>query len=155
VPGRPAAEGRGGSWVVAQFAVIAAIAALWLAPVRPPSPAGPAIGLVLTAAGLALAGSAYRAMGRSFTAFPRPLPESALVTSGPFRLVRHPTYGGGLLLFAGLSIAVGSAGLIGTAVLAVVWWRKTAVEERLLAERYPEYPAYRERVPRRFLPWLV
>ena len=55
----------------------------------------------------------------------------------------------------GVSLALGLAGLIGTAVLAVLWWRKSLVEERNLTARFPGYPEYRARVPRRFLPWLI
>lgn len=148
-------SGRGGGWVVAQFAAIALVAALWLVPVRTHAPVVRGIALAAAAAGLVLFGSAYRALGRSFTPFPRPLPTGAFVRSGPFRLVRHPTYGGGLLFLAGVSLWVGLAGLIGTAVLLVLWWRKTLVEERFLLERFPEYAAYRRRVRRRFVPWLL
>jgi protein-S-isoprenylcysteine O-methyltransferase Ste14 len=37
----------------------------------------------------------------------------------------------------------------------VLWWRKSAFEETLLAERYSGYGAYRARVRRRFLPYLL
>jgi protein-S-isoprenylcysteine O-methyltransferase Ste14 len=38
---------------------------------------------------------------------------------------------------------------------AAVWWRgKSAVEERMLVARFPEYEAYRDRTPRRFLPGI-
>ena len=141
--------------MVAQFGVIAAIAALWLVPARLDAPAVQGIALAVAAAGILLIGSAYRAMGRSFTAFPRPRASGELVSSGPFRFVRHPTYGGGLLLFSGVSLAVGLAGLIGAAALLVLWWRKAVLEERLLMERFPDYAAYRRRVRRRFLPWLL
>jgi protein-S-isoprenylcysteine O-methyltransferase Ste14 len=142
--------------VVAQSAAFALVAALvWLVPVRTHAPVVRGIALVVAAAGLVLFVSAYRSLGRSFTPFPRPLPTGEFVSSGPFQLVRHPTYGGLLLLLAGVSLAFGLAGLIGTAVLAVLWWRKTLVEERFLVERFPEYEAYRRRVRRRFLPWLL
>ena len=150
-----ASRGRGGGWVVAQFAVMAATALLWLVPPHTDSLPVRVIGFALAGAGVLLFVSAYRALGRSFTAFPQPLSTGELVESGPFRLVRHPTYGGGLLLFAGVSLALGLAGLIGTAALAVLWWRKSLVEERNLAARFPGYPEYRARVPRRFLPWLM
>jgi protein-S-isoprenylcysteine O-methyltransferase Ste14 len=150
-----AIRSRGGGWVVAQFAVMAATALLWLVPPHVDSPILRVIGIVLAGAGVLLFVSAYRALGRSFTAFPQPLSTGELVEAGPFRLVRHPTYGGGVLLFAGLSLALGLTGLAGTAVLAVLWWRKSLVEERNLAEHFPDYAAYRSRVPHRYLPWLL
>jgi protein-S-isoprenylcysteine O-methyltransferase Ste14 len=146
---------RGGGWVVLQFALMAGIAVGWLLPGRPGSPVVRAVGLALGLLGLVLLGWAYRTLGRSFTPFPVPRADGELVESGPFRLVRHPTYGGGLLLFCGLSLALGLLGLVGTAALAIVWWRKSALEERLLAQRFAGYGGYRQRVGRRFLPWVV
>ncbi len=142
-------------WVILQFVLMAVVAAGWLLPGRPGSRPLQILGGVLGVLGLLLTGWAYRTLGRSFTPYPVPRPEAALVESGPFRLVRHPTYGGGLLVFAGISLAHGLLGLVGTAALAVVWWRKSELEERVLSVRFPGYPAYRRRVRRRFLPWVV
>jgi len=146
---------RGGGWVVLQFALMAVAAAGWLLPGRPGSRAVHGIGIVLALLGLVLVAWAYRTLGRSFTPFPVPRPDGELVDSGPFRLVRHPTYGGGLLLFAGISLALGLLGLVGTAALALVWWRKSKLEESVLAARFPAYAAYRERVRHRFFPWVL
>ena len=60
-----------------------------------------------------------------------------------------------MLFFAGVSLAIGMAGLIGTAALMVLWWRKSSYEERLLEERFPDYASYRDRVRHRFIPWLL
>jgi protein-S-isoprenylcysteine O-methyltransferase Ste14 len=146
---------RGGGWVLLQFALMAVAAAGWLLPGRPDSRPVQVLGGVLGLLGLLITGWAYRALGRSFTPYPVPRPGATLVESGPFRLVRHPTYGGGLLVFTGISLAHGLLGLVGTAALALVWWRKSELEERVLAARFPAYAAYRVRVRRRFLPWLV
>lgn len=147
--------GRGGGWVVLQFALMAVIAAGWLLPGRPDSLVLHAVGVTLAALGLLLFAWAYRTLGRSFTPFPVPRPDGELVDTGPFRLVRHPTYGGGLLLFAGVSLSLGLLGLVGTAALAVLWWRKSELEERVLTARFPGYADYRRRVRRRFLPWFM
>jgi protein-S-isoprenylcysteine O-methyltransferase Ste14 len=147
--------GRGASWVVAQSVVILAIVVLIRASPRPDNAVLHYGGLVVALAGGILFGWAYRAMGRSFTPFPRPLDSGELVVSGPFRLVRHPVYGGLLLLSAGASLAFGLAGLVGTPLLAALWWRKSQLEERLLVVRYPGYASYRARVRRRFLPFVV
>jgi protein-S-isoprenylcysteine O-methyltransferase Ste14 len=146
---------RGGGWVVAQFALMAVIAVGWYLPGRPGSAVVHALGIALAGVGLGLFGWAYRTLGRSFTPFPVPRAGAVLVESGPFRLVRHPTYGGGLLLFGGISLALGPLGLLGTAALALLWWRKSELEERVLAGRFDGYGAYRRRVRRRFVPWLV
>ena len=75
-----------------------------------------------------------------------------LVTSGPFRIVRHPTDGGTLLVFCGASLVVGVYGRVGCSALGVLWWWKSTLEECLLVDRYPQYVAYRHRVRRRFVP---
>jgi protein-S-isoprenylcysteine O-methyltransferase Ste14 len=42
-----------------------------------------------------------------------------------------------------------------TVALGVLWWQKSLAEERRLETVYPDYPAYRGRTPRRFLPFLL
>lgn len=44
--------------------------------------------------------------------------------------------------------------LLGTALFVVLLELKSRHEEALLAQRYPEYEAYRRRVRWKFLPWL-
>jgi protein-S-isoprenylcysteine O-methyltransferase Ste14 len=140
---------------VLQSALMAVTAAGCLLSGRPGSQVVHAIGIALAVLGLALFAWAYRTLGRSFTPFPVPRPDGKLVESGPFRLVRHPIYGGLLLLLGGVSLSFGLLGLVGTAALAVVWWRKSELEERVLAARFPGYAGYRARVRRRFFPWLL
>jgi protein-S-isoprenylcysteine O-methyltransferase Ste14 len=112
-------------------------------------------GLGIAAVGLALAVWARRTLGSAFTAFPEPRSGGTLVARGPYRLARHPMYGGGLLFFAGGSLVRSTPALVLTVALAVLWWRKTVVEERRLSARYDGYEAYRRRTPRRFLPFLA
>ena len=96
-----------------------------------------------------------RTLGSALTPFPQPRAGATLVERGPYRLARHPVYGGGLLFFAGVSLARSVPSMILTVLLAVLWWRKSIAEERRLAAAYPDYAAYRTRTPRRFLPYLV
>jgi protein-S-isoprenylcysteine O-methyltransferase Ste14 len=145
---------HGGGWVAAQFALMAVVAAGWVLPPRAPQPVRVA-GTVLAVAGLFLVVWSYRTLGPSFSSFPAPRGDAKLVMDGPFGVARHPIYGGGHTLFAGISLAVGLWGLAGTAALAVLWWYKARLEERLLAERYPGYGVYMQKVRRRFLPGLI
>lgn len=138
-----------------QSALMGVVAAGCLLSGRPGSRVVHAIGIALAVLGLALFVWAFRTLGRSFTPFPVPRTDGELVESGPFRLVRHPIYGGLLLLLCGVSLSLGLLGLVGTAALAVVWWRKSELEERVLAARFAGYAGYRERVRRRFFPWLL
>ena len=145
-------------WVVGQFALIGSVAVGWLLPPRWPAALARPLtvaGTTVAAAGCVLAGSGYRALGRSFTMLPEPRPEGQLVERGAYRLVRHPMYGGGLLLLAGASLARGPAGLLPTAALAALWSRKAAREERALERTFGGYAGYRSRVRRRFLPGIL
>jgi|tagenome__1003787_1003787.scaffolds.fasta_scaffold20931426_3 protein-S-isoprenylcysteine O-methyltransferase Ste14 len=112
-------------------------------------------GLALAALGLALVLWARVTLGGAFTMFPEPKRRDALVSSGPYGYARHPMYGGLLLLLGGVSLARSIPALVLTAALAVLWWRKSVVEERRLTAAYPDYPAYRQRVRRRFVPFVA
>jgi protein-S-isoprenylcysteine O-methyltransferase Ste14 len=148
------ATGRGSGWVVTQFILMAAIIAAAAVPPDWPDAAREvltAIGAVVAIAGIAFAVWAARSLGRSLTPFPKPL-GTGLVTSGPFAIVRHPIYTGGLAFFAGYSLFAGVPAFVLTAVLGLLWVGKVRVEERLLAAAYDSYAAYCLRVPRRLIP---
>ncbi len=137
---------------------MAVIAVTWLLPPAwPDAVSGPlqVAGLVLAALGVALAVWASRTLGPSLTPFPQPRAGGALVEDGPYGLARHPIYGAGLLFFGGVSLARSIPALLLTVALGVLWWRKSLAEERRLEAAYADYPAYRERTPRRFLPYLL
>jgi protein-S-isoprenylcysteine O-methyltransferase Ste14 len=127
-------------FVVSQFVLMAAIAVAWF---LPPHAHHRAVGIALVLAGFALATWARVALGASFTVNPHP--RGPLVTSGPYRVLRHPMYVAGLLVFGGISLAHSWTALALTGVLAVLWWRKSRLEERYLLERFPEYADVRRR----------
>jgi protein-S-isoprenylcysteine O-methyltransferase Ste14 len=112
------------------------------------------VGILLVVVGFALALCAYRSLGRAFTPFTRPPASAARVEAGPYRFARHPMYGGGILLFAGFSLVFSIPALLLTVALAILWRAKSGAEERVLAQRFPDYDAYRRRTPRRFLPGI-
>jgi protein-S-isoprenylcysteine O-methyltransferase Ste14 len=91
---------------------------------------------------------------RSFHAGANPT-EGGLVTTGPYRYLRHPIYAA-ILLF--LSAAVLSHLSLATVSLALVSAIGVAMrifaEERLLIERYPEYAVYATRT-KRIIPFLL
>jgi protein-S-isoprenylcysteine O-methyltransferase Ste14 len=80
-------------------------------------------------------------------------PEQRVIDSGPYAVVRHPMYAGGILLVAGIPIALGS--LVGLATLppfvAIIVWRLLD-EERFLLGQLPGYAAYRHKVRSRLIP---
>ena len=141
---------RGAGWVWAQFALMALILLLGILPPRWPDWLQ-VVGVLLILAGIAGFVWARRALGSAFTPFPRPREDAPLVESGPYRFVRHPIYGAGLLVLFGYGLLTS---VVATAVLpamAALWWLKSDVEEQHLEARFPEYADYRRRVRRRLL----
>ena len=111
-------------------------------------------GTLLALGSLLFAAGALR-LSTSLTPFPVPRPGGALSADGPYLLVRHPIYGGGILIAFGWTIVFASvAGLLLALVLAGFLDLKSRREELWLAERYDGYEAYRRRTPRRFLPFV-
>ena len=152
----PTTGSRGSGWVVTQFVLMAVIiAAGFLSPGWPDTvrTALTATGAVLAIAGIAFAVWAARSLGTSLTPFPKPL-GTGLVTHGPFAIVRHPIYTGGLAFFAGYALFASVPALILTAMLGILWVGKIRVEERLLTTVYDGYASYCLRVRRRLIPFV-
>jgi protein-S-isoprenylcysteine O-methyltransferase Ste14 len=114
----------------------------------------------------ALAGDGLMALGwlavffvfreNSFTSATIELaPDQKVISTGPYALVRHPMYAGGLALLAGIPIALGSwwGLLVIAAMLPVLIWRLFD-EEKFLADRLPGYVAYCNRVRYRLIPMI-
>jgi protein-S-isoprenylcysteine O-methyltransferase Ste14 len=77
----------------------------------------------------------------------------AVVSTGPYRYVRHPMYTGFHLFFVGMPLLLGSAfGLLLALVLIGLFVRRAVLEERLLREDLPGYDAYMAQVTSRFIP---
>lgn len=146
---------RGGWWVVGQGVLL--IAWLWAFLVGLQSPSGGRwLGLVPVLAGAALLVGAVPALGRSLTPFPEPLAAGDLATAGPYRLVRHPMYGGIVLALGGLTFVAGSwLALAIVIALAVLFGAKADWEERRLRAAYPGYGSYAERVTKRLIPGII
>lgn len=87
----------------------------------------------------------------------RPLPKAAgqLVTSGPYRWVRHPMYSAVLLGAAGVAPLVPAAwGWLVWLLLGLVLWLKAGLEEHWLCEQHAHYRTYMQ-TTRRFVPWVL
>ena len=78
-----------------------------------------------------------------------------LVTTGPYRWIRHPIYSGILLGLAGTAIAVSAYWLIAVAITGAYFLVSAVVEERTMAQLFPAaYPPYR-RVTKMLIPFLL
>jgi protein-S-isoprenylcysteine O-methyltransferase Ste14 len=111
-----------------------------------------AVGLTVAWAGMLLRLWAVLALGASFTTKVVVRSQQPLVTSGPYRLVRHPSYLGLLILFLGLGLSLGDlASVIALVVLpAIGIVVRISVEEVALkavfGDRYTDYCKGRARV---------
>lgn len=153
----PRLGARGGGWVVLQFALMAAILVLGIVGPGWPNAARwwlKGLGVLLVFCGALVIVKAGRALGAGLTPFPKPAASGELVAEGPYAVVRHPVYSGGMLFAAGISLALSPWSLAATGLLVVVWGLKARVEERFLAERYPGYDAYRARTRYRLIPYV-
>jgi protein-S-isoprenylcysteine O-methyltransferase Ste14 len=148
---------RGEGWVLIQGVLLVGVAAVGLVGAPWPQdlqvPAG-VVAVVAGGAGLWLAASAVATLGTSVSPFPRPPATSELKESGAFALVRHPIYGGIVLLSLAWSLARSPWALVPAGALAAALVLKSRLEERWLVDRHPAYAGYRERVRRRFVPYL-
>jgi len=113
-------------------------------------------GVALMAFGMLLRWWAVRVLAQQFTVDVTIRPGHALVRAGPYRWLRHPSYTGLLLTFAGFGLALGNWGsLLATTapvVLALLW--RIQVEEAVLREAFPaQYPAY-ARTTKRLIPFV-
>jgi protein-S-isoprenylcysteine O-methyltransferase Ste14 len=95
------------------------------------------LGDLLVASGLILIWLVFRANPFAAAAVTVE-PEQSVISSGPYTLVRHPMYSGGLLLFLGIPFALGSWwGLVlFVPLLVLILWRLKQ-EERYLSTHLP------------------
>lgn len=113
-----------------------------------------AAGAVLSVVGVAFAIWARVALGRNW-GMPMTIHEDPeLVTSGPYRYVRHPIYTGVIALMVGTALIYPIA-LIPCAVVIVYTLISALCEERDMRQKFPEaYREYRER-SKMLIPFLL
>ena len=103
------------------------------------------IGLAIFFLGLALAVWARIYIGRNWG---MPMSEKAdpeLVTTGPYRTIRHPIYSGIILAIAGTTVAVSLYWLIAVVLVGAYFVYSAIMEERYMNERFPDtYPRYKQ-----------
>jgi protein-S-isoprenylcysteine O-methyltransferase Ste14 len=110
------------------------------------------LGLALVVAGVAIRSWAVWTLGRFFRREVTVEAGQPVVSSGPYRFVRHPAYAGNILMYAGFGLAIGSwvsaAVLLAFAVIAHI--PRIRVEEaeleRKLGDDYREYEQERARL---------
>jgi protein-S-isoprenylcysteine O-methyltransferase Ste14 len=111
--------------------------------------------LVAVGVGMLVAGVGALARVSAVTPFPAPRRGSGLQTSGMYRLVRHPMYGGGILIALGWSTIFASPiGVVLAIVLAVFADLKARREELWLEQTFAGYAEYRRHTRRKLIPFV-
>jgi protein-S-isoprenylcysteine O-methyltransferase Ste14 len=111
------------------------------------APSNPAIrctGVFFCALGLLLAIWARVHLGRNWGAPMTVKEEPELITTGPYRVVRHPIYSGILVAMLGSALVIGTPWLIAFVFFVVYFAYCAKTEERLMTQQFPnEYPRYK------------
>jgi protein-S-isoprenylcysteine O-methyltransferase Ste14 len=114
-------------------------------------------GSLLAVAGAALVLRSRAELGPAWSFVPKADQGTGLVTTGPYRLVRHPIYLGLALLAMGQALAFGSwpaLMIVLSGIVPTFAWRARA-EERLLSRTFGErYAVYRQRT-KMIIPYLL
>jgi protein-S-isoprenylcysteine O-methyltransferase Ste14 len=129
-------------WVL-PMPILAALPAFW-------------IGLVASLLAFALGLWAWRTMLAAGTNIAPTRPSLALVTSGPFRLIRNPIYLGLTLLYLGLTLALNTwwGPILAVPLIAVMHVGVVLREERYLERKFGDpYRRYKADVAR-YLPGI-
>ena len=135
-------------WISLSLAAAIAVALAARSTLQPLRTAG----VVVMWLGLVLRAWAILALGASFRTTVEVDPGQAVVTRGPYRWIRHPSYTGLLLIVAGFGLALGNwlslAACLVLPLPALVW--RMHVEEaeldRVLGDAYRSYEAHTARL---------
>jgi protein-S-isoprenylcysteine O-methyltransferase len=114
------------------------------------------IGLALIACGALLRWWSIATLGRFFTVNVAIRTGHSVVTSGPYRLLRHPSYTGILMVFLGMGLCMGntvSIAIIMLSTIVALLYRMRIEENLLLSGLGEEYRAYMSRT-KRLIPGL-
>jgi protein-S-isoprenylcysteine O-methyltransferase Ste14 len=113
----------------------------------PASDAAGWVGVVLTAAGVAIAFWARWHLGSNWSGVVTLKEGHELIRTGPYRTIRHPIYTGILLALLGTAVAVGEVrGLLALAVVWLSFYIKARREESFLTQEFgPGFAEHRRR----------
>jgi protein-S-isoprenylcysteine O-methyltransferase Ste14 len=141
-------------WIATSAAVVMLLAAPSLVPAAEIGHTGTlfAVGMAMLVTGAALRIWSFETLGKYFTFTVKVSSDQPVVTAGPYRVLRHPGYAGGLLATIAIGVLYGNwVSLATLAVLfaAIVVWRIVVEERALLAaldDKYSGYAAHHRRL---------
>jgi len=146
----------GGMWVALLLAYPLAFVRSWMFPARAQVPMF-AAGVSLILLGSLLRRYCFRTLGEYFTGDVRARADQPVIGTGPYTLIRHPSYTAGMMMFIGIGLALGSwlSVVLLTISSVATYWYRVSIEERALANTIGE--PYRDfmKTRKRFIPYLI
>lgn len=114
------------------------------------------VGLVLFAGAILLMALSMRTLGNAFTVRLGVQQDQHLVTSGPYRVIRHPGYLSYIITFLSIGLSMSSLTVLALAVLSIPFfvWRIQHEEQMLIAEFGDEYKTYKLQTKWRLIPLI-
>jgi protein-S-isoprenylcysteine O-methyltransferase Ste14 len=78
-----------------------------------------------------------------------------VIQDGPYKMVRHPGYFGGVILYAFLPLLLNSVlGLVGSLILIIAFFIRTYLEDLTLQNELEGYIEYTKKVKKRLIPFV-
>ena len=115
------------------------------------------IGLVTLIGGSLLRRHCFRVLGKFFTGAVMVQSDHVVIDRGAYRWVRHPSYTAGILMFAGIGVALGnwiSIAVLTLMPIAAYSYRVTVEERALLASLGDRYRVFMNS-RKRFVPFVI
>ncbi len=105
-------------------------------------------GLAIMLSGLAIRTWAVRTLGEFFTWEVELASDQKVITQGPYRWVRHPSYTGALMTwaFSAVFLQAWYSAVLALVILPIAFWRRIHHEEKLLRRELPGYDDYAKTV---------
>jgi len=146
----------GGMWIALLIAFAVAFGRTWSFPPGAQLPLF-VVGLSLIALGSLLRRYCFRTLGQYFTGDVRARSDQPVIRTGLYRLVRHPSYTAGMMMFIGIGLALGSwfSFILLTVATIATYGYRVVIEERALLDAIGEpYRSYMKDT-KRFIPYIV
>ena len=104
------------------------------------------IGIIVCAVSMVFFVWARQSLGKNWSGTVSFKEGQKLITSGPYRYVRHPMYGYGLIACVASAIVCGGAFVFLLLVLSPLFLWRVGAEDKLMAQQFPnEFPEYKKR----------